>query len=66
MADQPPTFAQLMDRAILSNDQVIDLAVTYSYDPILAGVKIGSIIAGQQMACRLAVGDDAPEARIDD
>jgi hypothetical protein len=63
MADTKPlpTFAELLDRAVLTDAQRMELAVLAALSPIAAGIKIGGIIAGQQMACRLAAGDDAPE-----
>jgi hypothetical protein len=60
----PPTFAELMDRAVLTPAKRMELALLASFDPIAAGIKIGGIIAGQQHACRMAADDDAPEEAL--
>lgn len=66
MADTKPlrTFSELLDRAVLSPAQRMELAMLAALDPITAGIRIGGIIAGQQIACRMAADDDAPEEAI--
>jgi hypothetical protein len=59
-----PTFSDLLDRAVLTDVQRFELALLAALNPIAAGIKIGGIIAGQQLACRLAAGDDAPEEAL--
>jgi hypothetical protein len=58
MTPEPPTFTELMDRAVLTPTQRMELAMLAAFDPIAAGIRIGSIIAGQQLACRIAADED--------
>jgi hypothetical protein len=58
MTPEPPTFAELMDRAVLTPTQRMKLAMLAAFDPIAAGIKIGGIIAGQQIACAMAADKD--------
>jgi hypothetical protein len=53
-----PTWSELLDRAVLTDTQRRELAMLAALDPIAAGIKIGGIIAGQQLACRMAADED--------
>jgi hypothetical protein len=59
-----PTFSNLLDRAVLTDIQRFEFALLAALNPIAAGIKIGGIIAGQQLASRMAAGDDAPEETL--
>lgn len=58
LTPEPPTFSQLMDRAVLTNTRRIELLLLAQFNPIRAGMQIGLIIAGQQLACRMAADKD--------
>jgi hypothetical protein len=54
-----PTFAELLDRAVLSPQERLELMLRYRCDPLGAGWKIAGIITGQAIACRLAADSEA-------
>lgn len=57
-----PTFAELLDRAVQSDKERLHYLILAEMAPLAAGIMIGCLIAGQQMACRVAE-DDAPEGQ---
>jgi hypothetical protein len=54
----PPSFEAMLDRAVLSNAQRIELLLLRQFDPISAGLKLGGIIAGQLIACSMAADEE--------
>jgi hypothetical protein len=49
-----PTFDDLLDRAVLSHSQRLELLLLRHVDPLAAHAKLSGIIIGQRIAERIA------------
>jgi hypothetical protein len=53
-----PSFHDLLDRAILSDSQRLDLMLLHHVDPLAAHAKLSGIIVGQRISERIAAEKD--------